>query len=595
MDRSRSLRGMVRRATLDIGVFSLVINLLLLTMPLYLLQVYDRVLPSASLETLGYLSLIAIGALLFLGFMEVVRSIYALRVASFMDRDLGATVFSALLDPGRGAMGDIQPLRDLATVRGFIGSKGLTTLFDLPFAPLFVLLLYFVHPMLFWLTLAGAAVLLLLMAANQIATARSGRETVALSTAANLTAQSFARNADTVKALGMRSSAIEYWGQRFADHLESQTRAASVNATFGGVSRAVRMLLQLAILGMGALLVLRGEMTAGMIFASSIISGRALQPLDQLIGSWRQTSDARNAWRRLKVTVVGRALGQQSKTQLPAPKGSISVQSLAYMAPGAHPGSDPILKRLSFSIAAGETIALIGPSRAGKTSLARLLVGAASPTQGVVRIDGADIRSWDEEQLGRHVGYLAQDVQLFPGTISENISRFAVDPDDAAIIAAAEKAQAHELILSQRNGYQTQVGPSGAMLSGGERQRIGLARAFFGSPKLLILDEPNANLDSDGEAALAKALELARQAKTTVVIITHRLPIAARCDRVMVLRDGTIEAFGPSEEVLRNLAANRNSPERSAQAPLQATLNLASGISGQYRTQTRNPGSTGQI
>lgn len=585
----------MRRAVVDIGVFSLVLNLLLLTMPLYLLQVYDRVLPSASMETLVYLSLIAIGSLCFLGLMEIVRSLYAQRVAASIDCALGEAVFLALLGSERASSGDVQPLRDLATVRGFIGSRGLATLFDLPFAPIFVLLLFFIHPLLFWVTLAGAGVLLLIMAANQIATSRSGREGAELSSAANALAQSFARNADSVRALGMRSNAAEHWGKRFAGGLRVEAHSASINATFGGVSRVVRMLLQLAILGVGALLVLRAEMTAGMIFASSIISGRALQPLDQLIGGWRQTSDARSAWRRIRQLVALAGQEPAPKTQLPTPEGIISVHNLVYSAPAARPGSDPILKRLNFSIKPGEAVALIGPSRAGKTSLARLLVGATLPTYGSVRIDNADILTWDAEQLGRHIGYLAQDVQLFPGTIAENISRFAVNPDDAGIIAAAQRAQAHELILSQREGYQTKIDPSGAMLSGGERQRIGLARAFYGSPRLLVLDEPNANLDNDGEAALATALEEARQAGTTVVIITHRMPIAAKCDRVMLLRGGMIEAFGPSEEVLRNLAANRNSPDRAAQAPPMATIDLANGISGQYRTQWRKPGSGGAV
>ncbi|QPC86692.1 type I secretion system permease/ATPase [Mesorhizobium sp. NBSH29] len=586
---------MMHRAVVDIGVFSFVLNLLLLTMPLYLLQVYDRVLPSASLETLVYLSLIAVGSLCFLGLMEIIRSLYALRVAASIDCALGEGVFLALLGSERASGGDIQPLRDLATVRGFIGSRGLTTLFDLPFAPLFVVLLFFVHPLLFWVTLAGAGVLILIMVANQVATAKSGREWMALSSAANALAQAFARNADSVRALGMRSNTVEHWGRRFAYGLRVQARSASINAAFGGVSRVVRMLLQLAILGVGALLVLRGEMTAGMIFASSIISGRALQPLDQLIGGWQQTSDARHAWRRIRQLVAPAGQEPAARTQLPMPQGAISVHNLVYSAQAAQPGSDAILKRLNFSIKSGESVALIGPSRAGKSSLARLLVGAALPTHGSVRIDDADIRTWDAEQLGRHIGYLAQDVQLFPGTIAENISRFAVAPDDAGIITAAQRAHAHALILSQREGYQTQIDPSGATLSGGERQRIGLARAFYGSPQLLVLDEPNANLDNDGEAALATALEEARQGGTTVVIVTHRMPIAAKCDRVMLLRAGTIEALGPSEEVLRNLAAHRNAPDKAAQATSLATINLANGITGQYRTQLRTPGSGGAL
>lgn len=589
MGKGNNLGGLMRRAIIDIGVFSLVLNLLLLTMPLYLLQVYDRVLPSASMETLLYLTLIAIAALGFLGVMEITRSLYAQRVATSIDCTFGDTVFLSILRSERCSNGDVQPLRDLATVRGFIGSRGLTTLFDLPFAPFFVLLLLFVHPWLFWVTLAGAAVLVCIMMANQAATAKPGHDAAELSSAANALAQSFARHADSVRALGMRANATEHWGRRFADSLWAQAVSASINVTFGSVSRVVRMLLQLAILGVGALLVLRGEMTAGMIFASSIISGRALQPLDQLIGGWRQTSDARNAWGRVRQVVAQSRQEPSRKTQLPTPEGSISVHNLVFNGTGTRPGGDPVLKRLNFSIKPGEAVALVGPSRAGKTSLARLLVGAAFPTLGCVRIDNADIQTWDAEQLGRHIGYLAQDVQLFPGTIAENISRFAIQPDDAGIIAAARRARAHELILAQPEGYQTKIDPSGAILSGGERQRIGLARAFYGTPKLLVLDEPNANLDDEGEAALATALEEAREAGTTVVIITHRLPIAAMCDRVLQLRGGMIEAFGPSEEVLRNFVTKRNATAKAAQAPSLAAINLSNGISGQYRTRFREP------
>lgn len=589
MNQATELKMIMRRALIDIGVYSLMINLLLLVMPLYLLQVYDRVLPSASMETLVFLSLIAVGALVFLGLMEIVRSLYAQRVALSFDRNVGSTVFASLFDPKRAAAGDIQPLRDLATIRNFIGSKGLTTLFDLPFAPLFVVLLFFIHPVLFWITLAGAAVMLLIMFANQTAAAGSGLKAAEQSAAANLAAQAFARNVDSLRAMGMLSNATEFWGGRFAESLRSQGQAASVNATFSGVSRATRMMLQLAILGVGALLVLRGEMTAGMIFASSIISGRALQPLDQLIGGWRQTVDARQAWHRLKNVTEHRPDSASRKIELPTPKGAVTARNLVFAAPGAVPGADPILKRISFAIEAGEAVALIGPSRAGKTTLARLLVGAAAPTGGTVKIDGADLMTWDEEQLGRHIGYLAQDVQLFPGTIADNISRFAINPDDAEIIAAAQRAHAHELILAQRAGYQTEVGPAGAMLSGGERQRIGLARAFYGAPTILVLDEPNANLDSDGEEALGKALEEARNVSTTIIVITHRMPIAARCDRVMVLREGMIEAFGPSGEVLRNVASNRNTPAAPSQPTKPIPINLAAGISGKWQ----KPGASG--
>lgn len=313
------------------------------------------------------------------------------------------------------------------------------------------------------------------------------------------------------------------------------------------------MLLQRAILGLGAWLVLQGKMTAGMIFASSMISGRALQPLDQLIGGWRQTIDARLAWLRLKKAVPEHAEKAPAKIQLPAPSGRLTVRDLVYIPPGSAPGAEPIIKRMNFEIRASETIAIIGPSRAGKSTLARLLVGAIYPSSGTIEMDGADLRTWDEAQLGRSVGYLAQDIQLLPGTIAQNLARFDPNATDDAVVDAATRAQAHELILAQRDGYQTPVGASNGALSGGERQRVGLARAFYGNRGILILDEPNANLDQEGEQALARALGEARLAGTTAVVVTHRLSLAATCDRALLLRNGVSEMLGPSTEVLKQL------------------------------------------
>ncbi|TIT76461.1 MAG: ATP-binding cassette domain-containing protein, partial [Mesorhizobium sp.] len=291
------------------------------------------------------------------------------------------------------------------------------------------------------------------------------------------------------------------------------------------VSRTARLTLQIAILGVGAYLVLRNEMTAGMIFASSMISARALQPLDQIIGSWRQIIDANLAWKRLSTLRSGP--DYQENVALPAPEGALSVDQIVYHLPGAADGSLPLIKRLTFEVAAGETVAIVGPSQAGKSTLARLIVGAIEPRSGAIRIDGGDIRNWDPEELGRHIGYLPQDVELFPGTIAQNIARFEPDAPDGKLVQAAQRAQVHGLILGQRDGYSTLIGPTGVRLSGGERQRIGLARAFYGDPKVLVLDEPNANLDANGEAALERAIIQARLRKTTVLVITHRPSLAA--------------------------------------------------------------------
>ncbi|MER8697465.1 type I secretion system permease/ATPase [Mesorhizobium opportunistum] len=547
------LRPVFMRAIADVGVFSLLINILLLVIPLYLLQVYDRVLPSSSVETLVYLSAIAVLALGFLGLLDAIRAVYTQRVAATVDRKLGAGTFAVSL--GARYAGGLSPLRDLASVCAFIRSRGVAVVFDLPFAPVFFALLYLIHPVLFWVTLAGAALLLFLVVANQLAIGRNDAFSAERSALASQAEQAFARNAETLRAMGMVENAARVWGGYVSAALTFHDRSSSANAIFSGASRALRMMLQLAILGTGAWLVLKGQMTAGMIFASSLVSSRALQPLDQLIGAWRQIADARRAWKRLETALAVRP-AEARKLILPDPTGAISVQDVFFMAPNAQPGTEPILKRLNFKIGAGEALAIVGPSGAGKSTLARLLVGAAQPTGGAVRIDGADLRTWDESLLGKHLGYLAQEVELFPGSIAQNVARFDPGANDAAIIEAARRAEAHELILAQRDGYQTLIGPSDRTLSGGERQRIGLARAFYGTPRILVLDEPSAHLDGAGEAALEAVLAAAKAAGVTTIVITHRPSIAASCDRVMLLRGGVIEAFGPSGEVLRQSVAN---------------------------------------
>ncbi|QND56259.1 type I secretion system permease/ATPase [Mesorhizobium huakuii] len=551
------LRPVFMRAIADVGVFSLLINILLLVIPLYLLQVYDRVLPSSSVETLVYLSVIAVLALAFLGLLDAIRAVYTQRVAATVDRKLGAGTFAVSL--GAKYAGGLSPLRDLASVCAFIRSRGVAVLFDLPFAPVFLALLYLIHPVLFWVTVAGAALLLLLVVANQLAIGRNDALSAERSALASQAEQAFARNAETLRAMGMVENAARVWGRHVAAALTLHDRSSSANAIFSGASRALRMMLQLAILGAGAWLVLKGQMTAGMIFASSLVSSRALQPLDQLIGAWRQIADARRAWKRLETALAARP-AEARKLILPDPAGAISAQDVFFMAPNAQPGTEPILKRLNFQIGAGEALAIVGPSGAGKSTLARLLVGAARPTGGAVRIDGADLRSWDENQLGKHIGYLAQEVELFPGSIAQNVARFDPDADDAAIIEATRRAEAHELILAQRDGYQTLIGPSDRTLSGGERQRIGLARAFYGNPRILVLDEPSTHLDGTGEAALEAVLAATKAAGVTMVVITHRPSIAASCDRVMLLRGGAIEAFGSSSEVLRHSVVGKGLP-----------------------------------
>lgn len=560
---SGSLRSAFLRSVIDLGLFSTVVNVLALTSPLFLIQVYDRVLPSSSIETLVYLTIIAFLAFAFLGLLDVIRTIYAVRMAAKLDSELGATAFANVVTATGREPGDIQPLRDLATIRGFVASRGTPVLFDLPFSPVFAALLYLLHPLLFLMTTIGGIVILLLVFLNQYMNKKASQFAQERITSANLTAQMFSRNAETVRAMGMTNNVSEVWGRQFAAATAAADGSLVVNAIFGGISRSIRMILQMAILAVGATLVLKGQMTAGMIFASSILSGRALQPLDQLVGIWKQAMDARSAWQRFeKVIEAGDA--DSRKLLLPNPAGDIAVRDLLYVSPDAGADPEPILKRLNFTIAAGESVAVVGPSRAGKSTLARLLTGAVIPTAGSITIDGADLRTWDATQLGSLIGYLAQDVQLLPGTIAANISRFEPDAADEAVVAAARAAHANDLILSQTKGYQTPIGPGSNNLSGGERQRIGLARAFYGSPRLLVLDEPNANLDSEGEAALGRALRDAKARGVTVVIVTHRISIATTCDRILVMKNGRIDDFGPTDEVARRAPSER--ADRAAKA-----------------------------
>ncbi|MBK8458504.1 MAG: type I secretion system permease/ATPase [Phyllobacteriaceae bacterium] len=507
------IRRILRRAVTDMALFSLAISILLLATPLYLLQIYDRVLSASSVDTLAFLSLIVVAALIVNGLLDEVRARYANRLALRLEKAFSGLAFRAALTGPGAAAGDPGPLRDLTMIRGFLNSRVGFSLFDLPFTPIFLFILFLIHPALFYLALGGMALLILIAWLNRMATVEPGRLANEATQAASQISQSFARNQETVKVLGMLDAASRRWGDRFADAALAADRFADINSRWGGVSRTLRQILQSAILGVGAWLVLNREMTAGMIFASSIISGRALTPLDQIINGWRPIVDAQAAWKRLKTSIAQRAASENiESTELPAPTGNVAVENLVYFPPGTESSAQPLIKRLSFAVNAGDTVAVIGPSRAGKSTLMRLIVGAISPRTGTVRLDGADIAAWPSDKLGRHIGYMAQDVELFSGTIAENIARFDPGAKDADVIAAARLSGSHDIIQAQPKGYDTPVGPLGQRLSGGERQRVALARAFYGDPRLIVLDEPNANLDQEGEASLEKSVLEAKPA-----------------------------------------------------------------------------------
>lgn len=548
---SAKVKAVIFSSTIKLAVFTFFVNILLLIQPIYMLQIYDRVLLSASIETLLYISIIAAAALLLMGILDSIRNLLASRMAAKLEVAIGADALVASINSPRASIGDIQPLRDLGVCRNFISGRAIFAYLDLPFAPLFIGILYFIHPKLFWMTVAGAALLLLVAACNEWLTRRASTEASEHGFAATMAAQSFVRNGDSLKAMGMVGNVIGAWGREEAASLAALDRMNRTNALLSGLSRTLRLGLQLAVLGYGGYLVLAEQLTAGMIFASALISGRGLQPIDQVIGGWRSLTEARRSWKRLSKALE--RVPSHEAMELPDPVGRLDLEQIVVFPPN-DPFGTPLLKGVSVKMEQGTSTVVLGSSGAGKTTLLRSIIGAIEPRSGTVRIDGADIRSYSGDRLGQYVGYLSQEVDLFPGTIAENIARFNVDAEPAKIVAAACSAQVHDLILKLPKGYDTRIGPGGLQLSGGQRQRIGLARAMFGQPRILLLDEPNANLDMEGEAALERALESAKASGTTVIVVSQRRPIADKADMVLIMRDGAVEDFGPREEVIARQA-----------------------------------------
>ncbi len=565
MEKLNEVRGVFKRILILLAVFSFAVNLLMLTMPLYMLQIYDRILTSQSMDTLIYLSVIAAAALIVLGLLEAVRAILASRAATKMETILGAEALRVGMKKSGLGEANIKPVRDLAAVRGFVSSRAIFAILDMPFSPIFIGIIYLIHPTLFWITLGGAVILFLLAVLNQWVTSKASAQAVNSQGSAMAVAQSISRNGETLQAMGMMQNGIRLWGSQNAEALIASDDVDSRNAILSGLSRTIRMGLQVAILGVGALLVLQGEMTAGMIFASSIISGRGLQPIDQVIGGWKQTVMAWRSWKDLQQTLT-ESDGQKKYTRLPAPKGHVSVEGALVLGPNG-PASSPVINRVSFELKAGEVVGIVGPSGSGKSTLARLLVGAQKPHAGTIRFDGTEIQNWDPVQIGEHIGYLGQHVELLPGTIAQNIARLAAEPDDAKVLEAAEKAQVHQLIQSLPNGYDTRIGPGGTGLSGGQKQRIGLARAFYGNPQIMVLDEPNANLDEDGEAALHRALLVAKQSNVTIAIITQRSQALSVVDKVLRMHSGSKDFFGTRDEFVQALQSLRAAKAKSQGAP----------------------------
>ncbi len=556
-----------RGSMLALAFFSLIINLLMLAAPLYVLQIFDRVLTTHSRETLFYLTVIAVVAFVTFGLLEGVRAQVMVRLSSWIDRSLSGPVLqnsiaSAL--KGRGE-GSIQGLRDISVCGAFLSGPAILPILDVPWTPIFVAVVFMLHPMLGWLAFSGVVLLVGLIAVSELVTRGLLNDSAAQSMRLLDSAETSVRNADAVQAMGMGGNLLKRWERANGQSLDLRDRANGRAGEVKALTRAIRMFLQIAVLGLGAWLVLDQELTPGGMIAGSILFGRAMAPIDQAIGSWRSAIAAREAYRRLTESLAGWSLGKTA-FELPRPDGHLQVDGVTFAYPGDR---EPCLRFVRFELQPGETLGVVGPTAAGKTTLARLLIGNLAPFSGRVLLDGAELSSWDREDLGRHIGYLPQDVELLDGSVHANIARMG-DSGEQGVTEAARLAEVHAVILGLKNGYGTVIGKQGLALSGGQNQRIALARALFGEPKLVVLDEPNANLDQDGENALARTLLRLRERAVTTVVITHRLWILRHVDKILVLRDGSVEAFGPRDEVLAKIA--RPVPARVVETSARSSL-----------------------
>ncbi|MEO6563902.1 MAG: type I secretion system permease/ATPase [Nitrosospira sp.] len=545
-----------------VGVFSAIINLLLLVPALYMLQVYDRVLASHNETTLLMLTLMVLGAYLFMSALELVRSFVLIRVGALLDMKMNKRIYTAAFEQNlKRAGGNAgQALQDLTTIRQFLTGQGLFAFFDAPWFPIYLAVIFLFDPLLGLFALIGTAVLVVLAFVNEAVSKKPLEEanTVAI-TSSNLATNNL-RNAEVIAAMGMLPNLIARWLKLNSRFLELQAEASQKAGVISSVTKFVRVSLQSLILGLGALLVLQGKITPGMMIVTAILMGRALSPVEQLISIWKSWSSTRSAYQRLNELLEANPARETGMT-LPKPLGDLSVEGVTAAPPGS---TVAVLKNLSFTIAPGDVLGIIGPSGTGKSTLARLLVGVWPAAMGTVRLDGADVYHWNKDELGPHIGYLPQDIELFAGTVGENIARFG-EIDSEKVVLAAKRAGIHEMILHLPQGYDTSLGDGGAGLSGGQKQRLGLARAMYGDPSLIVLDEPNSNLDEVGEQALIEAIGDLRAHGKTIVVISHRSNVLRTTTKLLVLVDGKVQLFGPTSQVLARLAKPGPQPVQQAQ------------------------------
>ncbi|MBU8873780.1 type I secretion system permease/ATPase [Reyranella sp. MMS21-HV4-11] len=538
-----------RSSYLGVAVFTAVLNVLYLTGSFFMLQVYDRVLPSRSVPTLVALCVLALGLYGFQAVLDIVRNRVLIRIAGGFSEALDRRIYHLLVKlPLRAPqMSGFEPVRDLDAIRTFMSGGGPPALFDLPWMPLYLGICYLFHPLIGLTATVGALILVVITFLTEVKVRQPSIEVSSLSSKRSGLAEASRRNSEVLHAMGMVGRFAHQWADYGRRYVSAHQRAGDITGGMGSFSRALRMALQSAVLAVGAYLVIKGQATAGIIIAGSILSARALAPVEQVIAQWRVFVAARQSWHRLN-NLLARIPDDREVMALPKPKATLSVEAVSVAPPGVN---TLVARDVAFSLKAGQGLGIIGPSASGKSSLARTLVGVWRPVTGKVRIDGATLDQWSSEALGEHIGYLPQDMELFAGTVAQNIARLEPEPDAKKVIAAAQAAGVHEMILGLPNGYETEMGESGTALSTGQRQRVGLARALYGEPFLVVLDEPNSSLDHDGEEALTKAIMSVRARGGIAIVIAHRPSALAAVDQLLVMRAGRQQAFGPKDAVLR--------------------------------------------
>lgn len=554
--RSASEMTAIRRQVMAISVFSFFVNVLMLTGPLFMLQIYDRVLSSRSEATLAALLILVVFLYAAMGILDFVRGRIGARIGAEIQTLKDKDVFFASLRAADSLKEESNTaLADVEFVRRFFSAPVFFAMFDAPFTPLFILAIYIFHPLLGLLALGSALALIAISVTNQIISRRSAFAAAQGTASAGRYGEMIRMQPETVRSLGMTRAIVERWSKRRQNALAADISLADIHGGFGSVSKALRLFFQSAMLALGAWLVLRNQLTPGAMIAASILLGRALAPVEQIIGGWSLVARARNGWNSIKRLTQSEPQ-RPARTLLNKPRAHLQVQNVDVCAPGQ---ATPILSNLSFDVSPGTAIGVVGESASGKSTMARILTGLWSPRTGSVRLDGATLDQYGEEGLADHVGYLPQEVLLFEGSVAENISRMSESPDSKAIIAAAERAGAHEMILRLVDGYDSRVGDGGITLSGGQKQRIGLARAMYGDPVVLVLDEPNSNLDVPGSNALNKAIREMKANGNVVIVMAHRPAAIAECDLIMLIKGGRIAAYGPRDEILRGIVQNHTS------------------------------------